>query len=115
MIEATQDTFDEMVEEGVVLVDFGATWCPPCRAMEPVLEEVTGAKIVKVDIDKEQDLALRFKVNAVPKFVFFKNGTLVEDVLGLQTLAFLQGKIDALSDEPEVEVFDEGNKTGESG
>ena len=77
----TNATFDREVleQKGTVLVDFTASWCPPCRALEPVLEVVarelgSKLKIVKVDTDASADLANRYGVRAAPTLVVFRDG-----------------------------------------
>lgn len=80
-----KDNFEEKIENGVVLVDFFATWCGPCRMLAPVLEEVSeqcSAKIYKVDIDKSEDLAREFGIMVVPTMVIFKNGEMQEKFSG---------------------------------
>lgn len=80
-----KDNFEEKIENGVVLVDFFATWCGPCRMLTPVLEEVSeqsSAKIYKVDIDKSDDLAHKFGIMVVPTMVIFKNGEMQEKFSG---------------------------------
>jgi len=68
---------------GPVLVDFWATWCPPCRMMNPVVEKLAGEfKVCKVDIDKNQSLAAKFGVNAVPTFIVFRNGQPAQRIEG---------------------------------
>lgn len=99
MIQINESNFDEETREGVVVLDFYADWCGPCKMLTPVLEEVIGAKVGKVDIDKENDLAAKFKVSAVPTLLFFKDGLLMDRVVGIQTLQALQAKIDVLNSE----------------
>ena len=79
--------FKNEISEGVVLVDFFATWCGPCKMLAPVLEnlndELNGkAKIVKVDIDECSDLANEFKIVSVPTMILFKNGEPVDSMVG---------------------------------
>jgi len=73
-------SFEELVNAPVpVLVDFWGTWCAPCRAMHPVLDQLEAemgerVRIVRIDVDEHLDLAVRMKVMGVPMFVVFKNG-----------------------------------------
>src|SRR5436305_12644774 len=65
-----------------ILVDFFATWCGPCKAMEPVIKDVAKTvegkvRVVKVDIDRQQQIARQYNVNAVPTFMIFKNGKII--------------------------------------
>jgi thioredoxin 1 len=85
MISATSKTFDAIVSESPeVLIDFHAPWCGPCKAMEPVLTALDGAPlpIVKVDIDAETDLAVRFGIQGVPTFVVLRKGDVVAQKVG---------------------------------
>ena len=68
--------FEQITKEGVVLVDFFATWCGPCKMLAPVLEELAEdmkgkAEIVKVDVDQEGDLAMKFGIMSVPTMIVF--------------------------------------------
>jgi thioredoxin 1 len=81
--------FDAATQSGVVLVDFFATWCRPCRMQLPILEQIAPdfegrAKIIKVDTDQAQDVAVRFGVQSIPTLVLLKNGTKVTQFVGLQ-------------------------------
>lgn len=73
-------TFEELVDsETLVLVDFHAAWCGPCRAMLPVLDDLEEefgerVRIVKIDVDENTDLAVRMRVMGVPTFMLFRNG-----------------------------------------
>ena len=88
--ELTNGEFDEFIKEGVVLVDFFADWCMPCVMMAPVLEdlceEFSGKmKCGKVNIDDNHALASKFNVSSIPNFILFKDGKMVEQVMGSMT------------------------------
>jgi thioredoxin 1 len=100
----TTDTFDqEVLESDVpVVVDLYATWCGPCKMLGPVFEKMAAAydgrlKFVKVDVEEEHDLATRFGVMGVPTILFFKDGALAEQVVGLPPLGSFQAKLDAFA------------------
>ena len=79
--------FNDTIKEGVVVVDFFATWCGPCRMLAPILEDVSetrdDAKFLKVDVDENYDLAKSFGIMSVPTVLFFKDGILVDKSIGL--------------------------------
>ncbi|HSI83969.1 MAG: thioredoxin [Candidatus Methylacidiphilales bacterium] len=87
---------------GLVLVDFYAEWCGPCRMVAPLLEEVAKeqigkVKVVKVDVDKQAELAQRYNVIHLPTMVFFRNGVPVDQKVGLATKREILVKIAANS------------------
>jgi thioredoxin 1 len=88
-VTVTDASFATEIEQhdGLVVVDFWATWCGPCRMIAPILdqlaEEYAGrAKIAKLDVDANQETALRFNVRSIPTLLFFKGGKLVDTVVG---------------------------------
>jgi len=79
------DFFKETNLEGVVLVDFFATWCPPCKMLLPILEDISNSrkyKIVKINIDENPNIVNKFKIDTVPTLVVFKDGKPVEKSIG---------------------------------
>ncbi len=95
------DSFASEVEtnEGTVIVDFTATWCPPCKMLAPVLDRVadkyTGqAKFVKVDIDENTEVAAKYGVQQIPNLLFFKNGEVVDQNIGFIAEGALSSKVD---------------------
>jgi len=84
----TRDQFAEITAEGVVLADFYADWCGPCKQLEPIVERVaanTSATVAKVDVDQHQALAGQYGVRGVPTMVLFSGGETVERVVGVRT------------------------------
>ncbi len=85
-----------------VVVDFYATWCPPCRMLAPLLDEMAAryggrVRFVKVNIDESPDLARQYRVSGVPTLVFLYGGTEVDRVVGVPAASTLQQKISGLS------------------
>ena len=91
------EEFDNSVKEGLVLVDFFATWCGPCRLLSPVLEEISEEnpqlQVLKIDVDEVGALAARYGIQSIPTLMLFKDGQRVETRVGYQNknqlLAFI--------------------------
>ncbi|PPA71580.1 thioredoxin [Jeotgalibacillus proteolyticus] len=86
---ATDQTFTTETSEGLVLADFWAPWCGPCKMIAPVLEELDAdmgekVKIVKLDVDENQETASKFGVMSIPTLVVLKDGEVVDKVVGFQ-------------------------------
>ncbi|MDQ3812423.1 MAG: thioredoxin [Armatimonadota bacterium] len=84
-----------------VVVDFTAEWCPPCRALAPELDKAAAkfndqVKVVKCDIDQNQELAMQYGVNSIPNLIFFKDGQVVNQVVGFRNESQLSAKFEEL-------------------
>ena len=96
--EATTATYDQEVvqNEGKVLVDFWADWCGPCHAVAPVLDRIADErdlKLVKVNIDQEQELAQRYGVASIPLMILFENGEPIAQALGAMPKGALERQL----------------------
>lgn len=96
-----KDEFDAVIKDGVVLVDFFATWCGPCKMLSPVLEELSAemegkATIVKVDVDQSQELAMKFGIMSVPTMIIFKNGEAVKQLSGFMPKPQLENALNSV-------------------
>jgi thioredoxin 1 len=99
-IDLTQSNFDATIAEGVTMVDFWAQWCGPCRMIAPVVEELAEdfegrAKICKVNTDEEQEIAVKYGIRSIPAILFFKDGELVDQVVGAASKDAFASKINA--------------------
>lgn len=89
MLNITKENFNEEVlnSKGLVLVDFWATWCGPCRALGPILEdfanEYTNVKVGKINVDEQPELASQFRVMSIPTLLLFKDGEVFKKSVGL--------------------------------
>ena len=101
-IHLTEKNFDDVLvaTEGLVMIDLWAEWCGPCRAIAPVLEELAEASegrvtLMKVNVDENHGLAARYGIQSIPTILFFKEGAVVDRVLGAAPKAVLQSVVNA--------------------
>jgi thioredoxin 1 len=102
ILKLTDDDFDAQVKgEPLILVDFWAEWCGPCRMIAPVLEELAGEysgrlAVGKVNVDENRQIAARFGIRSIPTLLFFRDGSRVDQVIGAHPKATLKAKIEQL-------------------
>lgn len=87
--DLTDENFSEEIGSGVILVDFYATWCGPCRMLSPIIKDIAEhfegkAKVVKLDIDSQQKVAAEYQVTSVPTLVLFVDGKEKNRLIGLR-------------------------------
>ena len=99
----TDATFEQETSQGLVLIDFWATWCGPCRMQAPILEQLAGEfhedelKILKMDVDENPNTAREFGIMSIPTLLFKKDGQVVKQVAGVHTKDQLKAIIAELS------------------
>ena len=98
----TTSTWDREVlkAQGVVMIDFWAAWCGPCRIISPTVEELSKeyggkVKVLKLNTDENSDIASRYQVMGIPTLMFFKDGTKLDQIVGVVPKQFLKAKIDS--------------------
>jgi thioredoxin 1 len=98
---ATNTSFDALLEsDKLVIVDFWAVWCGPCRMLSPLLDEVEEEMadkitVVKVNVDDADEIAMRYRIMSIPTLLFFKNGQIVDKTVGAMPKSTLVDKINA--------------------
>ncbi len=102
-VNVTKQNFNQevMESEKTVIVDFWATWCGPCQMLAPVLSAIAEehkdtVKVCKVNVDEEQELAVKFGIMSIPTLVIFKNGKILKTSVGFSSKSELEGIINAL-------------------
>jgi len=100
--EVTTSTWDSEVikAQGVVMIDFWAAWCGPCRIISPTIEELSKEysgkiKVLKLNTDENSDIASRYQVMGIPTIMFFKDGTKLDQIVGVVPKQFLKAKIES--------------------
>ena len=95
----TDADFESEIEkhQGLAVVDFWAEWCGPCRLIAPIVDQLAAeyqgkAKVAKLDVDSNQRTAMKYNVRSIPTVLFFKNGKLVDQVVGAVPRAHLESK-----------------------
>ena len=103
VLNLDDNNFDSEINKGAtpILVDFWAPWCGPCRMIAPVLDKIADATagkaiVAKVNVDEAPGVASRFRVSSIPTLLFFKNGEVHGQVVGLQSEADLMAQLKAL-------------------
>ncbi|HIY93216.1 thioredoxin [Companilactobacillus sp. HBUAS56275] len=100
--EVTDKDFEEETKDGVVLVDFWATWCGPCRMQSPVIEQLSeeddSVKFLKMDVDANPDTPKSFGIMAIPTLLIKKDGEVVDKLTGFRSKAQLAKILDGYSD-----------------
>ena len=98
-----EEQFEEVIKEGVALVDFYANWCGPCKMLAPFVEEIAvefenKVKVCKVDVDNVEALAYKYNIRSIPALLYFKDGKLKEAVVGFQDKKTISENLDKYID-----------------
>jgi|TARA_B100001971_G_C17923207_1_gene398878 thioredoxin 1 len=101
IVEVNDENFEDQIEkiEGLHMIDFWAVWCGPCRMIAPIVEDLAdeydgkGLRVAKIDVDSNPSTTARFRVTSIPSVLFFKDGELIDRVVGAVPRASLEEKI----------------------
>lgn len=102
-IEVTDKTFEQEVLQATepVLIDFWAIWCGPCRMVSPIVEDLAQdykgrLKVCKIDVDNEQETAMKYNIRSIPTLLFFKGGKVVDQVIGAVPKKMIVDKVETV-------------------
>ncbi len=99
-LEVTGGNIEEILNNNVTVLDFWASWCGPCRMLGPIIDNLAtdniDVNVGKVNVDEENDIARKYGIKGIPTIIFFKNGEVVDTIVGVKSQAELQAKIDGL-------------------
>jgi len=100
-VELDNDNFEATIAKGITMVDFWAPWCGPCRMIAPVIEELAEdfegkATVAKVNTDEQQEIAVKYGIRSIPSILFFKDGELVDQLVGAASKDAFADKINSL-------------------
>lgn len=98
IIKLNDSNFKQQIASGIVLVDFWAEWCMPCKMMAPILNEVAdevsnGVKVCKLNVDQAKQTAAKYNVRSIPTIIVFKNGKEVKRIVGVKQKGFILNQI----------------------
>ena len=103
VVEGSSSNFDDIIKsEGIVVVDFWAPWCGPCKMQTPILEKIAESgeynlTVVKINTDENPDLAQKMNISSIPTLIMYKGGQVIDTFIGLQPESVLADKIKTLS------------------
>jgi len=104
IITLNESNFDRELtqDDKPMIVDFWAEWCGPCKMIAPLLDEIArekagAVKVAKVNVDDNQSLSFKYNIRAIPALLFFKNGQLRDQIIGVTSKKDLLGRLDALA------------------
>lgn len=101
-INVNEQNFEQEVLQSKepVMIDFAAAWCGPCKIMAPIIhelaKEVSGAKVATVDVDEHSGLGQQYNIMSLPTFLFFKDGKVMDQMIGVQDKNILKAKLEEL-------------------
>lgn len=103
VIELTDESFEEIIQKGVTLVDFWAPWCAPCRRQDPIVTDIANevgdtASICKINVDEYKNAARKMKIKNIPNIIIFKDGVALKQIIGAKPKRLIMGALSPLLD-----------------